>query len=271
MKKKQPTKTAPATHTHLYIKSFKAMDKPFFMTLLLDFACFITLCIGLFCFFLILNTVLTPAAYALQSIIGLFSTLPSSGEMNAVAEATLTQNFLILQWFYLKGLVLAVTTILFLFLATSVYKAHIWMHLSNKKHTAKYIFRFIYVSMIWQILWFVAAIIIFAVFTPKFVALLLILELLLYVYFTPFARMQFTEKHSLLQIYKEAVYYGVKKFKTFIIPFALMFITIVFSIWIFMIFASIVPILFLIFPLLILIIMAWGRFYFAIVAKNIGV
>lgn len=258
-------------HKDLYIESFKGINKHVLMTVLLDFGYLITICIGLFCFFLVLNAVLTPAAYAMQSILGLFSTLPSSGEMSTIAEKTLEQNFLTLQWFYIKGLILAITTVLLLFFVTSIYKAHIWMHISNRKHTPHYIFKFTMASMIWQISWLIAGIIIFAVFTPTFVASFLLIELLLYLYFTPFIRMRFTEKHSLIEIYKEAIVMAIKNFTSFIIPLILMVITSVFSFLLYLILTGLVPVFIIAAPFLLLMIIVWIRFYFAVVAKKVVV
>ena len=271
MKKKikQTEKKSQISHTELYTQSFR-WNKHFAMAVLLDFGYFITLLLALFCFFFVLQAVLTPAAFAMQSIIGLFSTMPSSGDISSIAEQTLEQNFLTLQWFYIKGLVLALSAVSLFFIITSLYKAGIWLHMSEQKHTGKYLWRFLRASFLWQFVWLIVAGIIFLAFTAEFAAFFLLLELFLYIYFTPFVRMLFTEKHKVLGIYKEAILVGIKKFKHFIIPFALMCITIIFSLWIFLLIAELIPmLLILIGPLFVFLTITWVRFYFAVVAKKV--
>ncbi|MFA6888053.1 MAG: hypothetical protein WC254_00995 [Candidatus Woesearchaeota archaeon] len=266
---KKVEKKTQISHKELYTQSFK-WNKSFVMTLLLDFGYFITFLIMLFCFFFILQTVLTPAAFAMQSIVGLFSTMSSSGEMNTIAEQTLQQNFLTLQWFYIKGFILIICAISFLFIMTSLYKAGIWLHISEQKHTGKYLWKFLRTSFLWQLIWLIVAIIIFFVFTAQFATFFLLLELFLYLYFTPFVRLLFTEKHTILNIYKEAFITGFKKFKHFIIPFTLMTITVIFSLWIFLFIAELIPLLLiLIGPILIFLAITWVRFYFVVVAKKV--
>ncbi len=267
--KQTEKKQKPISHTDLYYQSFR-WNRHFAMAVLLDFGYFITLLLALFCFFFVLQAVLTPAAFAMQSIIGLFSTMPSSGEISKIAEQTLEQNFMTLQWFYIKGLILAISTVSLFFVITSLYKAGVWLHMTEQKHTGRYFWRFLAASFLWQLAWLLAAGIIFFIFTPEFAAFFLMLELFLYLYFTPFVRMLFTEKHAPFTIYKEAIFEGVKKFRHFIIPSALMCITVIFSVWVFLIIAGIIPVLLLLMgPVFVFLAITWTRFYFAVVAKKV--
>jgi hypothetical protein len=207
----------------------------------------------------------------MQSIISIFTTF-SYGQLNPVIENTLMQNFATLQTFYIQLFLLVCGAIILSFLITSIYKAWIWIHITEQKHTGKYLWKFIGASVLWQIVWFIAALCIFLLFTPSWAAFFLIVECILYLYFTPFVRLLYKEKKTIMKIYKEACITAVKKFKHFIIPLAMMCITLIAWLWVILFISAIIPFMIvLLIPLFLLFAVAWMRFYFAVVAKKIGV
>jgi hypothetical protein len=75
-----------------------------------------------------------------------------------------------------------------------------------------------------------------------------------------------------MKTYKEACITAVKKFRHFIIPLAMMCITLVAGLWVILFISAIIPFMIvLLIPLFLLFAVAWMRFYFAVVAKKIGV
>ncbi|MBI5697255.1 MAG: hypothetical protein HZC29_01875 [Thaumarchaeota archaeon] len=178
------------SHLHLYIQSFKSMDKPFGMTILLD-AAYLLVLFGLFLLFLIvLKAVFLPVATALQSILGLFSVIGSSGQINPAVQTALSQNFSTIKWFYFKAAMIILGSVAVFFGINSLYKPFIWLHLTKQKQTTAYLKKFVAINMTWQLIWLLAAIIIFLGLTVKAATIGLILLLFTYLYLTPFFRAQ---------------------------------------------------------------------------------
>lgn len=266
------------SHLHLYFQSFKSMNKAFAMTLLLD-AAYLLVMFGMFILFLVLlKVIFLPLATALQSILGLFSVLGSSGEINPAMETVLTQNVSAIKWFYVKIVLVTLFCIGSFFAVNSLYKGFIWFHLftnkTNEKHSNEkqpYLKKFIGINFLWQLLWLFFAIIIFFVFTVKAATIALTIELFMYMYFTSFFRAQITEKHTLKQVYKETFVLGVKKFRHFAIPICMMFITVVFA-WMLGVFflTLLAPFTILLFAIILLVLAtAWIRLYFSVIHQKV--
>lgn len=273
-----PPPAGKISHLHLYIQSFKSMDKSFGMTILLD-AAYLLVMFGMFLLFLtILKAVFLPVATALQSILGLFSVIGSSGQINPAVESALSQNFSTIKWFYLKVAVIVLGSIAMFFGMNSLYKAFIWFHLTkqkmqmlNNKSLQQYLKKFVAINMTWQLLWLFAAILVFLSFAVKAAAIALTIVLFAYLYFTPFFRAQLTEKHTLKQAYKETFVLGAKKFQHFAIPICVMFITVVFA-WMLgvLLMTLLAPAAIVFFAIIFLVLAtAWIRLYFRVIHKKV--
>ncbi len=264
-------KKVAISHLHWYKEAVTTWNKGFAMSVIFDFAYLLTV-FGLFILMMIiLKAILLPVAAALQSILTIFGSIPTTGEMALPVQSALTEKADTLLWFYgkLAALIIAGTAI---FLAvTSFYKAFIWMHIKNLPLRNKYIFSFVSKNMTWQALWLALAIIIFFTLSVNFAAAFLMIELVAYLYFTPFFRARVTEKHKMKEIYKETFVLGCKKCRHFIVPIIMMGITLLFSLWLFIILVK------LIFPaammlsgiVFIFVAVSWSRFYFYIVTQKI--
>lgn len=258
------------SHLHWYKEAVTTLDKGFAMSVIFDFAYLLTV-FGLFILLMfILKAILLPVAATLQSMLGILGAMPATGEMALPLQDALTEKADTLLWFYgkLAALIIAGTAI---FLGvTSFYKAFIWMHIKNLPLHKKYIFSFVSKNMTWQALWLALAIIIFFALSVNFAAAFLMIELITYLYFTPFFRALLTEKHKMKEVYKETFVLGCKKFRHFIIPIIMMGITLLFSVWLFIILVRlIVPAaMMLIGVVLIFVAVSWSRYYFYIVTKK---
>ena len=274
--KKVPVQlTSPASgkisHLHLYVQAFKSMDKQFGMTLLLDAAYLLVIFVFLLALLALLKAIFLPVTTALQSILGLFSVISSSGQMPASVQTVLNQNFSTIKLFYLKVALVLVASITVFFAINSFYKAGIWLHLTKQKQTLAYLKKFVAVNMTWQLLWLVLASLMFLGFTVKIAAIALTVELCAYLYFTPFFRAQLTEKHTLKQTYKETFVVGTKKFRHFAIPICLMFVTVVFS-WMLgvLLVTLLAPFAIVLFAIVFLILAtAWIRLYFCVIHQKV--
>lgn len=268
--KEKRIKNIVFSHLEKYKEAIN-LDRRFWMTVIFDFAYLITI-FGIFLALLAaLRILFLPLATALQSITGIFFAIGSSTDITPALEMSLEQSFNTILWFYIKSAILLFGTILLFFFLASLFKAYIWMHLKKQKHTLCYLKKFVIVNMLWQLIWLVVATILFFALPANIVAILLMLELLAYMYFTPFFRALLTEKHTIMQIYKETFIIGVRKLPRFIIPISLMLITVVFGMWFLVIIINLIaPSAFLLLGLLfIFIAVSWVRFYFYLITKHV--
>ena len=269
-KKESRTKKAVISHLHWYKEAVTTLDKGFAMSVIFDFAYLITL-FGLFILLMvILKAILLPVAAALQAMLGILGAMPTTGEIGLPIQEALTEKTDTLLWFYGKLAVLIIAGTAIFFGVTSFYKAFIWMHIKNLPLHKKYIFSFVSKNMTWQALWLALAIIIFFALSVNFAAAFLMIELVAYLYFTPFFRAVLTEKHKMKEIYKETFIVGCKKFRHFIVPIIMMGITLMFSLWLFIILIKLIApaAIMLLGIVLIFVAVSWSRFYFYVVAKK---
>ncbi|PIN77449.1 hypothetical protein COV16_06800 [Candidatus Woesearchaeota archaeon CG10_big_fil_rev_8_21_14_0_10_34_8] len=270
MKKKRVSKkkveVVKKNHFDHYIHSTK-LDKSFFMTVIFDFAYCISVFALLLCILWGVSAVLLPVASALQSITALFT----SANITPTVELTLDENFNVIKWFYLKSALLFFGGIFTLFAITATYKAFIWVHLTKQRLTTKFFVQFFKVNIIWQFLWLLLATITFFLFDVVFATYLLLTELFLYMYFTPFLRAIFTEKITIKKIFRQTFVAGVKNLPKFLIPIVLMIITVIFVMWfVAMLLQFIAPLgMFLLAIVFVFVTISWVRFYFSIVAKHL--
>lgn len=259
------------THFDHYISAVTSFDKPFFMTVIFDYAYCISVFVVLLCLLLGVSLIVPPLASALQGIAGIFSALSPTEEMSLAMEMALEENFQVLQWFYAQAAFIFFGGVFALFAVTATYKAFIWVHLTKQKLTWHYFRQFFKVNILWQFLWLLIATVTFFGFTVSVATYLLLAELFFYMYYTPFLRSLFTEKHTVKQIYKETFVHGTKKLPHFVVPVALMIITITFVLWIVaLLFQFIQPLgIMLLLVVLIFLTTSWVRFYFSIVIKSL--
>ena len=270
-KKESRAKKAAISHLHWYKEAVTTLDKGFAMSVIFDFAYLITVFCLFILFMVILKAILLPVAAALQAMLGILGSMPATGEIGLPVQNALTEKADTLLWFYgkLAALIIAGTAI---FLGvTSFYKAFIWMHIKNLPLHNKYIFSFVSKNMTWQALWLALALLIFFALSVNFAAAFLMIELAAYLYFTPFFRAVLTEKHKMKEVYKETFVLGCKKFRHFIVPIIMMAITLLFSLWLFIILVKlIVPAaMMLIGIVLIFVAVSWSRYYFYVVTQKI--
>lgn len=258
------------THFDHYLASITSFDKPFFMTVIFDYAYCISVFVVLLCLLLGVSLIVPPLAATLQSLAGIFSALSPTEEISPAMELMLGENFRVLQWFYIQAAFIFFGGVFALFAVTSTYKAFIWAHLTKQKLTWKYFRQFFMVNILWQALWLFLATLTFFGFTVTAATYLLLAELFFYMYFTPFLRALFTEKHTIKQIYKETFVHGTKKLPHFVVPVVLMIITITFVLWIVALLLQFIQLLgvMLLLVVLIFLTMSWVRFYFSIVIKS---
>lgn len=268
---KKPDLKTKKTHFDHYLASVTSFDKPFFMTVIFDYAYCISVFVVLLCLLWGVSLIVPPLAGSLQSIAGIFSAFSPTEEISPAMEIMLGENFRVLQWFYVQAAVIFFGGVFALFAVTATYKAFIWAHLTKQKLTWHYFRQFFKVNLLWQFLWLLIATLTFFGFTVTVATYLLLAELFFYMYYTPFLRALFTEKHTVKQIYKETFLHGTKKLPHFVIPVALMIITITFVLWIVaLLFQFIQPLgVMLLLVVLIFLTMSWVRFYFSIVAHHI--
>lgn len=272
-KKKTESRAKKAAISHLrwYKEAITRWDKGFAMSVIFDFAYLITV-FGLFILSLfILKAILLPVAGALQAMIGILGTMPATGELGLPVQEALTEKAETILWFYGKLAIFILGGAAVFLGITSIYKAFIWMHLKNLPLRKKYIFSFVCKNMTWQALWLALAIFIFLAFSVKFAAAFLMLELVAYLYFTPFFRAVLTEKHKMKEIYKETFIVGCKKSRHFIVPIIMMGITLMFSLWFFIILLKLIAPAAIMFVGIVTLFVAvsWSRFYFYIVTQKI--
>ncbi len=241
------------------------------MSVILDFAYFMTI-FGLFLLTLfILRTLLLPVTATLQSLLALITTVPATGDMSISVQTALAEQADTILWFYIKLAALLICGTLLFLGVTSLYKAFIWMHLKKLPLTKKYLFAFISKNMTWQGLWLIVALFIFFFFSVNFAAAFLILELFAYLYFTPFFRAVLSEKHTMKESYKETFVLGFKKFRHFIVPMIMIVITFMFGLWLFVILVNLIlpaAILIVVF-VFVFVAVSWARFYFYTIAQKI--
>jgi hypothetical protein len=271
--KRQPTlkPSKPSAHLQHYIHSFTTFDKPFWMTVIFDFAYCITI-FSLTIFILWLFAFLVePLALALQSISGIFSLVATPDQLTPGLESSLDTQFGILQTFYIQAGIAFFGSIFTLLAVTTIYKSFIWVHLTKQKLTNKYFLQFFKVNVLWQFLWLLLATATFLFLEVTLATYLLLVQLLLYMYFTPFLRSQLTAKHTLKRIYNETFVMGVKNLPQFIVPIVLIIITVTFGLWVAGVIAQMIePLSLVIFSMvLIFLTMSWVRFYFNIVATHV--
>ncbi len=268
---KKPAIKTKKTHFDHYISAVTSFDKPFFITVIFDYAYCISVFVVLLCILWGVSLIVPPLASALQGIAGIFSALNPTEEISPAMEMMLEENFQVLQWFYAQAAFIFFGGVFALFAVTATYKAFIWVHLTKQKLTWKYFRQFFVVNILWQALWLLVATITFFGFTVTVATYLLLTELFFYMYFTPFLRALFTEKHTVKQIYKETFANGTKKLPHFIIPLVLMLITITFVLWIVALLLQFIQPLGIALLLIVLIFltMSWVRFYFSIVTKSL--
>jgi hypothetical protein len=245
--------------------------KSFFMTVIYDFAYCITI-FSLFMFLLwLFATMLEPAALALQHIGGIFSLLVTPDHVTPGIEATLDTQFATLQSFYIQAGLWFFGSMFILFAVTSAYKSLIWSHLTKQKFTKKYFLQFFKVNVLWQFIWLFLACIGFFLFEVNFATNFLLVELFLYMYFTPFLRSQLTAKHTIKRIYHETFIHGVKNIPHFFIAIMFMIITVTLTLWLASVLFSFVYSLSVVLftGTFIFVTISWVRFYFSIVARHV--
>ena len=263
-------KKAAISHLHWYKEAVTTLDKGFAMSVIFDFAYLITVFCLFILFMAILKAILLPVAAALQAMLGILGSMPATGEIALPLQNALTEKADTVLWFYVKLAALIILgTALFLGV-TSFYKAFIWMHIKNLPLHNKYIFSFVSKNMTWQALWLALALLIFFAFSVNFAAAFLMIELVAYLYFTPFFRALLTEKHRMKEVYKETFVVGCKKCRHFIVPMIMMGITLMFSLWLFIILIQLIAptAIVLLSIVLIFVAVSWSRFYFYVVAKK---
>lgn len=258
------------THFDHYLASITSFDKPFFMTVIFDYAYCISVFVVLLSLLLGVSLIVPPLATTLQSLGGIISAFSPTEEMSPAMELILGENVRVLQWFYVQAAFLFFGGIFALFAVTVTYKAFIWAHLTKQKLTWNYFRQFFIVNILWQALWLVLATITFFGFTVTAATYVLLVELFFYMYYTPFLRSLFTEKHTIKRIYKETFVHGTKKLPHFVVPVVLMIITITFVLWIVALLLQFIKPLgvMLLLVVLIFLTMSWVRFYFSIVIKS---
>lgn len=272
MKKKQKEQKPKIAHLQWWLHSFTKIDKAFAMTLIFD-AAYLLAMVGLFMLFIaILRTVALPLAVALQSFIGMYLNLSATnGATNPAVTAAMSQSLFLFKSSLIKLGIILIASLAAFFAVTSAYKAMIWMHLKNIKMTITYFKKFLWMNVLWQVLWFFVAMIIFLGFEVRAATIALLLVLTGYMYFTPFFRMLLTEKHRWLELCKETFVVGAKKARHFVVLTGVVPVTVFVCAIMLTIIIDLVapPALGMAVLLFFLMTLSWVRFYFFVIAKNV--
>lgn len=272
MKKKQKETKPKTAHFEWWYHSLSKLDKAFAMTFIFDGAYLLAMA-GLFMLFIvILQTVALPLAASLQSFIGAYINFSATnGATNPAITNAMSQSLFLFKSSLIKIGVVLVASLAAFFAVTSAYKAMIWMHLKNTKLTIQYFKKFLWMNMLWQVLWFLVASLVFFGFEVRAAAIALIVILAGYMYFTPFFRLLLTEKHTWIALFKETFIVGAKKFRHFVVLIGVAPVTFFISTLLLTIIINLIapPTLGVGMLLLLLLTMSWVRFYFYIIAKHV--
>jgi len=241
-----------------FLNSFKKLDKQIIYIVLCDFLFLLLLMAGLFLWNAkISKNIAEIPADLLQNPENL------SPEM---AEQTLST---------IKGHIISIMAytillLVFVFLAWTLFKGIIWNIILKKKFTLKYYKKFTLLNLLWFALWLIPVILIIISLKRKPSAIFLLLALIFLIYFTNILYILFTKKNLIKHALKNTFNLGLNKIHFFLLPYALMLITmLIISLIIWpanflpeRVFTSISTIV-LVFYL------AWARFYLADVVNEL--
>ncbi len=168
---------------------------------------------------------------------------------------------------------LGVYTILFLiiiFFVWCLFKGLIWNQIFNKKFTFKFYKKFLLLNLLWLVIWLIPLIISFLFVKQNVLVYLLIIMFVLIIYLTNILYIKSVNIKKIKEIINETFRIGIKKIHHFIIPIialALVFLVLMQTYWLFKGLSQIVQAI--IFLIIIIVFIAWTRFYMVNVVRTI--
>lgn len=175
----------------------------------------------------------------------------------------------------LKGFLMAMIigfllVALIVFLSMCIFKALIWFKVVKKKIGLNDISKFTLLNLLWFLIWFVLAVVLFWLMKKQLLSPFFIVIVLLMMHFTNLLYIFFTDSRSLNAI-KESFKFGVKKVHLFIFPYFVMLIVFLVVLQLYWLY-SFMPesVQSLITSVVLLTYLAWSRMYLYSVVKNIS-
>ncbi|MDO8741009.1 MAG: hypothetical protein Q7J54_05560 [Candidatus Woesearchaeota archaeon] len=153
-------------------------------------------------------------------------------------------------------------------LVISAFKSVQWSRILKQKLSRAFFIKFLSTDLIWHLLWLILIIITAFIFKIMISAYLIIIEIILFLYFTAILHSIFSKDKKIFAMMKEAVKIGVLKFYYFLLPVsAIIAIPLALSyLFGFLYSISRWNFLILIAILIILFYLSWSRIYFSLAA-----
>jgi len=161
--------------------------------------------------------------------------------------------------------------LIFVFLAWTLFKGIIWNITLKKKFTLKYYNQFTLLNLLWFALWLIPVILIIISLKRKPSIIFLLLALIFIIYLTNILYILFTKKNLIKHALKNTFKIGFNKIHFFLLPYALMLITML-IISLILLPANFLPerIFTSISTIVLVFYLAWARFYLADVVSGLA-
>ena len=239
----------------VFTNSFKRINLKFFLILAFDILFyFIFMQIGNF-FLKIIEKKAANVDLA-QNLLGL----------NQQAATSLLGS---LKGFFFFLIFSAILFLLLMVINWSIFKGLIWSIVANKKFDFKFFRKFLLLNLVWLPSWFLL-IFLFAIITkPATAPIFMVTFLVLAFYFTNILYPSFLKENRLNKI-KEAFKLGIRKIHHFIVPYAIIIFLFYIILNVYNFIAANIVLNPNVFFGILLILIAWLRYYFAEIVNNLS-
>lgn len=208
-----------------------------------------------------------------QILAKLFVKMPSIALLQSLdpTNPQVTQVFAML-----KGVIfwlVSYTILLFIIilLVWCLFKGLIWNQVFNQKFTLKFYKKFLLVNLLWIVIWLIPIILFFIFVKQNVLVYLLIIIFVLMIYLTYILYIESIKKTKIKKIIKETFRVGFKKIYHFIIPIIVMVIVFLLLMQLYWLFKGLSQVVqTIIFLIILIVFIAWTRFYMVNIVEGIS-
>ncbi|MBI2128813.1 hypothetical protein HYU07_01105 [Candidatus Woesearchaeota archaeon] len=252
----------------VFAESFKN-PKTLFYNILIDIALIIVILLLLKLLSVVLSNELSLSGIINPTLEKILSYASGMNKDVSFTDLDLFNIQFIVKLFF-KALATSFLFFIILVLAVSAFKSIQWSKILKQKLNRAFFIKFLSLDLIWHLLWLVLIIITAFIFKIMISAYLIIIELLLFLYFTAILHSIFSKDKKIFGMMKEAVKIGISKFYYFLLPLAIIIILpiILLNLFSFLYSTSRWNFLIIIAILIILFYLSWSRIYFSLIARK---
>lgn len=242
-----------------FVDSFKNIDLRLVYSVLYDFIGYglIIICFRIYQYFLEKLFVKMPSTSLLQSL--------------DATSAQLTQTLAALKAVFFWLILYSVLLFIVILLIWCLFKGLIWNQIFNKKFTFKFYKKFLLVNLLWVVIWLIPIVLFFIFVKQNVLVYLLIIVFILMIYLSYILYIESIKQKKIKEIIKETFRIGFKKIYYFIIPgivMVILFFILMQLYWLFKGLSQVVQAI--IFLIILIVFIAWTRFYVVNVVEGIS-